>query len=1322
MQTRWKDRKCSRSSKIFPFVSLLFIVILTMCLQPLARAQEFMPANELPPKYVPDTRIDNMGYWSRMAELGLVPVQAAKAAKAALRKGSKLSAPGIATYDSPDIPVTETNSLQSENSIFADPENGLNLLNSNNSHPAPYSGTQYGADALQSPDGGSTWEGTVQGVGGYNFGDPAVVISRTGRLFVGCIFSGGGQGISYSDDNGLTWHKRAVAAAPGGLGTMLDKNHLWIDNSINSPFSGYMYDGWTRISGSSAGSGQVQVARSMDGGLAWQNPVTISEAVSAGSHNQGINIQTGPNGEVYAVWAVYDSWPANEAALGFAQSLDGGHTWMPSVRIIDNIKGIRLQGVNKLMRVNSFPSMAVDISDGPGKGNIYVVWANYGFPGINEGSGVDIYMLKSSDMGITWSEPIKINQDDPGKGKQHYFPWITCDPDNGNVAVVFYDDRNVPDDMCEAWVAVSKNGGISWQDFRVSDVAFTPLPLTGMSDNYFGDYLGITAKSGMVYPCWTDNRTGEAMGYVSPFRIGPLPGQPYIDYYSHLVNDTLSGNGNARAEFGETFALSLSMRNIGDLPDSAVNVTVSCESPYVQIISNSLYLGNFEPGQIVSNPQSFLIRLSDSIPDDYDLVFTLTATDQYDSTFLSSLVIHSHAPQLTIGPLLVNDEGGNGNGQPDPGESLILGSVLTNTGEYPVVSATSKLSTSQPFCTIINPEVISGQLAPGESDTVFWHVEINESAPAGTSAGFTDSLTYSGQDTQRLFLKKIGVLTEDWESGDLSMMDWKSGGSKPWFATSFMAYEGTYSLRSGYINSLDTSSLSLYLNIVADDSISFYRKVSSELNYDYLNFYIDNMKVGQWSGEKDWARVSFPIPAGTHRVKWEYRKDEGLSIGYDAAWIDYIEFPVQQRTTLNAGPDARICEGNVFQPDIVATNYISLAWSTSGTGFFNNPSLPDPVYYPSPADIAAGSVQLIVSLTGFSFGEIVNDTIVLTFVPKPTINAGPDTFTCTGDVFTALATATNYISANWSTSGDGVFDNPDTLQPVYIPGSDDIHNKQVSLILHITPDKACQQLYDTLNLSIFPGFTASLTGDTTICRGDTCFLELRLTGQGPWRAYLSDGTIYNLLKPALSIPVAPVTTTIYQVDSIVNITGCTFRSVLKATVNVLQPPVSEILGPTESCQGSSVIIQANADSVASYLWTPGNAVTQFINTTISGTIGETRKFKVLMTGNNGCQTTDSLSVKIVNDCIEKKAGNVDVRFYPNPTNGDLTLVLSSDIPESVKVTVSSTDNKLVYSISNIQVWGVKTFHIDLKSMAQGTYILDIKSGSGELKDKVVVKR
>ena len=1312
---------CLHSKSISFFRYCLLILALAMFFNVSSSAQEFLPKRDLPPKYVPDTRIDNMVYWRRMAELGLVPVQPAKRAPTALKRSSKLSAPGITTYDSPDIPVTETNSLQSENSIFVDPIDGIRLLNSNNSHPAPYTGAQYGADALQSPDGGATWEGTVQGAGGYNFGDPAVAISYTGRMFVGFIFSGGGQGVSYSDDNGQTWHKKGVASAPGGIGSILDKNHLWVDNSLSSPYKGFLYDSWTTVGGGTT-SGEIQVSRSMDGGMAWQMPVLISKAIDAGSHNQGVNLHTGPDGEVYAVWSVYDVWPAGENALGFARSINGGQNWQTASRILTNIKGIRLQGVNKFMRVNSFPSMAVDISNSPNRGTIYVVWANIGEPGINEGIGVDIYMIKSSDKGETWSAPSKINQDAPNMGKKHYFPWISCDPDNGNLSAVFYDDRNVPDNMCETWVAVSKNGGVSWQDFRVSDVAFTPEPLTGMSDNYFGDYLGITSKAGVVYPCWTDNRTGTAMGYVSPFGIGPRPGQPFIDYYTHIINDSLSGNGNGLAEYGETFGLSLTLKNIGDQPDSAVNVMLSCDSPFVHIINNNQYFGNFSVGEIKNVPLAFEVRLSDSIPDDSELIFTLSANDIYDSTFLSSLVIRSHAPHLSIGPLFIVDSTGNNNHQLNAGETVILKSVLTNTGDYPIPNSVSKLSTTQDFCHISNPVVITGNLMPGQSETISWQMSVDSDVAVGTSAGFTDSLSYSGQEMHKLFLKNIGVLTEDWESGSMTKMAWETGGSKPWSINNFKVYEGTYSLRSGYIKSLDTSSLSIDLNMIADDSISFYRKISSELGYDFLNFYIDNLLIGQWSGEKDWTRISFPVPAGMHTVRWEYVKDEGFNVGYDAAWIDFVEFPIQQRTTVNAGPDVRICGGNSFQADANATNFIELLWSSSGTGMFDDPLRFDAIYFPSESDIEAGSVQLILSITGFSYGETLSDTLVLSIAPKPTVNAGIDTFICSGEVFTTLATASNYISTKWSTFGDGNFTNPDTLNTSYSPGPLEIQAGKARLVLHVIPESVCEQLHDTLNLNIYPGFTAQFTGDTTICTGDTANLKLSFAGQGPWRVYLSDGSTITLMKPLLILPVSPSITTNYQIDSIINLAGCTFRNPMTVKVNVLQQPKIEMLGPYESCNGRQIILQANADSVSSFLWNPGEATTSIINPILNGRVGEAVKYKVLIKGINGCSDSDSLMVKVVAECFDKKAGNVDVRYFPNPNNGDFTLMLSSTTAETANITIRAIDNKLIYRLENVQVLGVKIVNINLNPIAQGTYVLDMSTGSGRLKDKVVVKR
>lgn len=469
------------------------------------------------PYKVPDTRIDNMGYWRKAAELGLVPVAPYIDVPVGEYKGSGIQAKSVWRDDSPDVPVTTQNSTQSENSVFVDPTNPDHVLQSNNSTQNPV-GSLYGANYLFSNDFGATWGGSVYGAGGSNSGDPATAIGLNGRQFVGFINSAGGQGVAYSD-NGTNWTSVQAGTPPGGS-NILDKNHLWIDNSPTSLYEGNIYNAWTGFG--NANDAEIEFVRSTNNGASYSSHLNISSAVNAGSHNQGVNLSTGPNGEVYACWAIYDSWPSDEKAIGFAKSINGGATFSLASRIISNIKGIRNSGTGKNMRVNSFPSMAVDISNSPHRGNIYIVWTNVGVPGTNTGTDRSVYMIRSSNQGSSWSTPIKVNQDAFGVGKQHYFPWITCDPVTGTLSVIFYDDRNVTSTQCEVWCANSFDGGTTWEDFRVSDVSFTPSPIPGLASSYMGDYLGISARDGKVYPVWTDNRSGTVMTYTSPYLTNNL--------------------------------------------------------------------------------------------------------------------------------------------------------------------------------------------------------------------------------------------------------------------------------------------------------------------------------------------------------------------------------------------------------------------------------------------------------------------------------------------------------------------------------------------------------------------------------------------------------------------------------------------------------------------------------------------------------------------------------------------------------------------------------------------------------------------------------
>ncbi len=138
----------------------------------------------------------------------------------------------------------------------------------------------------------------------------------------------------------------------------------------------------------------------------------------------------------------------------------------------------------------------------------------------------------------------------------------------------------------------------------------------------------------------------------------------------------------------------------------------------------------------------------------------------------------------------------------------------------------------------------------------------------------------------------VGIdIKEDFETRDFSKFPWEHHGDASWTVTSYEKNSGAYSARTGTIDHHESTTLRVTLDCVSGD-ITFYRKVSSELDYDHLVFYIDSVKMDKWSGKEDWAEVSFPVDEGTRTFEWTYSKDDSISDGDDTAWIDDIVFPI----------------------------------------------------------------------------------------------------------------------------------------------------------------------------------------------------------------------------------------------------------------------------------------------------------------------------------------------------------------------------------------------------------------------------------------------
>ena len=109
-----------------------------------------------------------------------------------------------------------------------------------------------------------------------------------------------------------------------------------------------------------------------------------------------------------------------------------------------------------------------------------------------------------------------------------------------------------------------------------------------------------------------------------------------------------------------------------------------------------------------------------------------------------------------------------------------------------------------------------------------------------------------------------------------------------WAIDTTQGYAGGSALKSGAAPASGASTLTLVTTTTAGQGLSFWYKVGSEATYDFLRFKVDGVTRGEWSGTVAWTQFTTTLPAGTHTLVWEYRKDGSGSTTPDAAWIDEL--------------------------------------------------------------------------------------------------------------------------------------------------------------------------------------------------------------------------------------------------------------------------------------------------------------------------------------------------------------------------------------------------------------------------------------------------
>lgn len=385
--------------------------------------------------------------------------------------------------------IISTSNSPNEPSIMVDPKNSDHLIAGANLN-----------NYYTSDDGGETWTENIltspQGV----WGDPVIDVDTNGNFYFFHLSNPPtGNWIDRivcqkTTDLGNTW---TLGTYTGLNGTKAqDKQWSIVDRSNNN-----IYLTWTQFdeygSSNPNDSSLILFSKSLDEGDTWSTPVRVSQqagnCIDEDDTVEGATPAIGPNGEIFVAWS-------GPKGLVFNRSTDQGDTWLNEEILIDSLTTGWEYDIPGINRANGLPVLKCDLSGGPNHGTLYLNWSDQR-NGLNN---TDVFFSKSTDGGYTWSDPTLVN-DDSGETHQ-FFTWMDIDQTTGHLFFIFYDRRHYSPItfQTDVYMAISQDGGTTFENRRISDAPFVPNP-----DIFFGDYTNIVAHASKVHPIWTRLEQGQ---------------------------------------------------------------------------------------------------------------------------------------------------------------------------------------------------------------------------------------------------------------------------------------------------------------------------------------------------------------------------------------------------------------------------------------------------------------------------------------------------------------------------------------------------------------------------------------------------------------------------------------------------------------------------------------------------------------------------------------------------------------------------------------------------------------------------------------------
>ena len=238
--------------------------------------------------------------------------------------------------------------------------------------------------------------------------------------------------------------------------------------------------------------------------------------------------------------------------------------------------------------------------------------------------------------------------------------------------------------------------------------------------------------------------TMAALAAVAHSAMPMQPDTPYLALEAYAIDDDATGasqgNGNGLIEYSEIIELTLTLKNIGIPEAVAVTGQLVTSDPHTTVLVDQASFGTIPgSGGTASSAAPFVFAVSPRVPDNHEIAFEFVISELPDTLDLELIAL---APALGVVAVEVDDSvGGDGDGIPEPGETVALALTVGNDGSVAATNVQGTLAGGA-FLTADPTAQSFGDLAPGAIVAAGpFSVEIDPACPALYTALLVLTLT-----------------------------------------------------------------------------------------------------------------------------------------------------------------------------------------------------------------------------------------------------------------------------------------------------------------------------------------------------------------------------------------------------------------------------------------------------------------------------------------------------------------------------------------------------------------------------------------------------